>query len=127
VDYRDRGMADALRAVVSGAPDARVLVLTGNVHAMTAAPPWAMFDGGRRIEPPMTAGRLLSDLHPFSVDIEATAGDAWTCTGPCGVHPVHARDAGGQVPRLEFRAASDSAWNASLLLLRFSASPPAIR
>ena len=127
VDDRDRGMAGNVRAVVAGAPDARVLALSGNVHAMTAAPPWEMFDGGKRIEPPMTAGRLLADLHPFSIDIEATTGDAWTCTGACGVHPVRAREARGAVPRLELYSPSESAWNAALLLPRFSASRPAIQ
>jgi len=127
VDDRNLGMADNLRAVASGAPDARLLVLTGNVHAMTAAPPWEMFDGGKRIEPPMTAGRLLADLRPFSIDIAAAIGDAWNCTGVCGVHPVHPRDARGAVPRLEFQAPQDSAWDASLLLPRFSASRPAIQ
>ena len=79
------------------------------------------------IEPPMTAGRLLADLHPFSIDIDATTGDAWTCTGTCGVHPVRAREARGAVPRLELYSPSDSAWDAALLLPRFSASRPAIQ
>lgn len=126
VDDRDRGMADNLRAAIARARQARVLVLTGNVHAMTAAPPWEMFDGGKRIDPPMTAGRLLADLHPFSIDIEAAAGNAWTCTGTCGVHRTFAHGAENAAPALELPDPSESAWDAVLLLPRFSASRPAI-
>jgi erythromycin esterase-like protein len=126
VDDRDRGMADCLRGAIARARQAKVLVLTGNVHAMTAAPPWEMLDGGKRIDPPMTAGRLLADLQPFSIDIGAAAGNAWNCTGTCGVHPTFARGAGNAAPSLEFLDPSESAWDAVLLLPRFSASPPAI-
>ena len=125
VDDRNRGMADNLRAVLSRQPDARMLVLTGNVHAMTGPPP-VMFDGDKRVELPMTAGRRLADLQPFSVDIEAATGEAWTCSGTCNVHPVVDRGAGAAAPSLELQDTSESPWNSVLLLPRFSASRPAI-
>jgi hypothetical protein len=123
-DDRNRGIANNLRDVVSGARGAKVLVLTGNVHAMTGMPP-QMFDGGKRIDPPMTAGRLLADFRPFSIEIEASTGEAWNCTGTCGVHRVRSRDQGASAPSLELQG-EDAPWDAMLLLPEFSASRPAI-
>ncbi len=69
---RDAAMADALRAHYATLPsDGRLLVLTGNVHAMRTQPeglPW----------PPMTA--LLLDLQPYAVRVDARSGEAWGCT-----------------------------------------------
>lgn len=124
---RNQQMAENLRAIARHSPQATLLVLTGNVHAMTSAPPWAMFDRGKRIEPPMTAGRYLSDLHPLSINIDAASGDMWVCMdGECGAHPVFAHGA-GSLTTLEYSKPAESAWDATLTLPRFTASPPAIR
>jgi hypothetical protein len=124
---RNRGMAAILRRTALAAPQARLRVLTGNVHAMTGKPAWDMFDeSGRRIEPPMTAGRLLADLHPFSIDIEALGGSAWTCqAGRCGAHAYHATP-GMHAPAIDNAADAGAAWDATLRLPAFTASPPAI-
>jgi hypothetical protein len=123
---RNRGMATILRATALAAPQARLRVLTGNVHAMTDRPAWDMFDeSGRRIEPPMTAGRHLADLHPFSIDIEALGGTAWTCqAGRCGAHAYRAKP-GMHAPAIDIATDVGTAWDATLLLPAFTASPPA--
>ena len=68
---RDAAMAEALRAHHATLPsDGRLLVLTGNVHAMRTQPeglPW----------PPMTA--LLLALQPYAVRVDARSGEAWAC------------------------------------------------
>lgn len=130
VDGADRnlGMAAILHRTALTAPQARLRVLTGNVHAMTGKPAWEMFDeSGRRIEPPMTAGRHLADLHPFSIDIEALRGMAWTCQdGTCTTHEYRAKP-GMQAPAIDVATEAGAAWDATLLLPAFSASPPAIQ
>jgi hypothetical protein len=120
---RNRGMADCLRAALSRRPDATVLVLTGNVHAMTRRPPWTMLDEqGHPIEPPMTAGRYLADLAPLSVDVQAAHGAYWACRADgCRVQAVRPHGARGLS-----RNGEDSAWDFELVLPRFTPSPPAI-
>lgn len=68
---RDKRMADHLRTVVQRSPNAIIVILTGNIHAMTARPSGTMFNNGKQIEPPMTAGRYLADLSPLSINISA--------------------------------------------------------
>jgi erythromycin esterase-like protein len=126
MDRRNRHMADALRTAVARNPDAMLLVLTGNVHAMTRKPPWEMYgDDGKRIEPPMTAGRYLSALDPLSIDIYAASGEFWACMGgQCKPQTVRPQ-APIANPALEKQAATESAWDFTLTLPRFHASMPA--
>jgi hypothetical protein len=86
-----------------------------------------MFDeAGHRIEPPMTAGRHLADLRPFSIDIEALRGTAWTCRDDsCAAHEYRAKP-GGRAPAIDIANGAGAAWDATLLLPAFTASPPAI-
>ena len=123
---RDRDMADCLRATAAGFPGAQLVVLTGNVHAMTRRPPWAMNDGnGKPIEPPMSGGRYLADLHPLSIDIDARTGSYWVCIGGrCRQQAV--RGSHGPAPTMDIHATSESAWDATLVLPRFTPSPPAV-
>lgn len=122
---RNRNMADCLRHTAAAHPAAQVLVLTGNVHAMTQRPPWTMEENGKPIEPPMTAGRYLADLHPLSIDIEAATGAFWACiAGECRPQALHPRP--GASPGLTVAKSSPSAWDAELVLPRLTASPPAI-
>lgn len=123
---RNKRMAEHLRGVVRDASQATVLVLTGNVHAMTAEPPWKMFEGGKQIKPPMTAGRYLADLHPLSINIDAASGQAWNCSGhDCAANPVLDRGRQDQAV-LVFSESTESAWNAILTMPEFTASPPAV-
>jgi erythromycin esterase-like protein len=126
MDARNRGMAAALRATATQYPTATLLVLTGNVHAMTHRPSWAMFEDGKRIEPPMSAGRYLADLMPLSIDVEGARGGYWSCTAQgCHVQTI-AGPASRQRPTLQ-RNGRDNAWDVTLVLPRFTPSAPAIR
>ena len=71
---------DAARAL----PRGRMLVLTGNVHAMLFKPGYC-----RQCQTPMTS--YLRDLEPYSVDIVARAGASWGCSDACGPVAVQAR------------------------------------
>lgn len=123
---RNRLMADSLRKVITRSPQAMLLVLTGNVHAMTSAPPWAMFDRGKKIESPMTMGRYLSDLEPLSINVDATSGESWNCmNNNCGPQSMPVRNPVSK-PTLEYHGPEDSPWSASLTLRKFLASPPAV-
>lgn len=122
MDARNRGMARILRKAASLAPDARLVVLTGNVHAMTQ--PGGLFLDGRRIVP-ATAGRALADLGPVSVDIRGAAGEAWACTPDCAKHPATPSPRELAMPTLE-RNAPGSGWDYTLVLPRLTVSSPAI-
>lgn len=125
---RNRHMADTLRAAAARNPDAMLLVLTGNVHAMTREPPDDMYLDGKRIEPPVTMGRYLSDLQPLSIDVYAASGDYWACphAGTCERQAVRP-----QAPQAETRMQKapprESAWDFSLTLPEFHASTPAVQ
>ena len=80
---RDRTMAATLRKAYAALPaNARLLVLTGNVHAMRVQTIFCP-----QCQQPMAS--YLVDLHPYSVRIDANAGQAWMCQGvECGPHTV---------------------------------------
>lgn len=81
---RDRDMADYLRTAFLALPQGRMLVLTGNVHAMRQPPP--MIDDGVY----RTATQLLADLDPFAVHLSAPSGDFWGCVNrSCGVRGIN--------------------------------------
>lgn len=123
---RSRSMADRIRQAVSRHPQARTVVLAGNVHAMTAPPPWPMLDEGKPVAPPMSMGRLLGDLSPLSIHITAPSGAYWTCVaGVCGPQPA---GSGPVPPRPQLRVErADQPWRRTLVLPSFSASPPAVQ
>ncbi|HUH90375.1 MAG TPA: calcium-binding protein [Lysobacter sp.] len=75
---RDEAMADTLRAAFASMPVGRLIVLTGNVHAMLEKPR----DAPPQMQRPM--GSYLRDLDPFSVDIVARQGEFWACIERCG-------------------------------------------
>jgi hypothetical protein len=74
---RDKAMADRLLEALRGSTRSRVLVLTGNVHAMRARPAYAPPE----MQAPM--GSYLADLQPFSVDIAARGGQFRACLATC--------------------------------------------
>lgn len=81
---RDKAMAGRIRAVFQALPSGRLLVLSGNVHAMLAKPGYA--------PPEMqdTMGSYLRDLDPWSVNIAAQTGEFWACAGTtCGPTAVN--------------------------------------
>lgn len=82
-DQRDAAMAAHLRQQFNALPgDARMLVLTGNVHAMRTrsadAPP----------EMQKTMAAYLLDLPLYSVRLEALRGHFWACFQPCRAVPL---------------------------------------
>ena len=79
---RDRAMADRLRSAFSALPHGRLIVLTGNVHAMKFKPDYCP-----QCQTPMTAH--LRDLSPYSIEISARGGAFHGCLpGGCGPVPV---------------------------------------
>jgi hypothetical protein len=121
---RDGRMAARLRSAIAAHPGSRVLVLTGNVHAMTGAPP-EMFREGKPYTLPLTMARRLADLHPVSVDIRATQGDMWVCQDTCGVHALPPQRRTVDAPELA-RNDPGSTWDYRIALPRFTASLPAV-
>ena len=115
-------MARILRRAATLAPDARLVVLTGNVHAMTH--PQEMYLDGRRVVLE-TAGHALADLAPVSVDIRGAKGEAWACKSTCARQPVTRFPRALAAPALE-RNAPGAGWDYTLTLPRLRASPPAI-
>lgn len=107
---RDAAMASALRAHHAILPShGRLLVLTGNVHAMRTQPeglPW----------PPMTA--LLLDLQPYAIRVDARSGEAWGCTQhrQCGARSLPAYTG----PSPLQKTGSDRSYDLQLWLPRFS-------
>ena len=80
--WRDRAMARQLRRAWAALPHGRMLVLTGNVHAMRRKPAYA--PAGMQV--PMTAD--LQDLEPLSIVIAAASGAFWACRTPMTCGPI---------------------------------------
>lgn len=70
---RDRAMAAHIRRAFQALPRGRMLVVTGNVHAMRFKPDYCA-----QCQTPMTS--YLEDLSPWSVDVQALAGEFVACT-----------------------------------------------
>lgn len=82
-DQRDAAMATHLRQQFNALPaDARMLVLTGNVHAMRTRPA----DAPPEMQKTMAA--YLLDLPLYSVRLEALRGHFWACFQPCRAVPL---------------------------------------
>ena len=77
-EQRDAAMSTHLRQQFMAMPSqARMLVLTGNVHAMRALPSDASPEMQR------TMASYLLDLPLYSVRLEALRGHFWACMSPC--------------------------------------------
>lgn len=83
-EHRDREMAAHLRRAYGALPQGRMLVLTGNVHAMLVKKESRL---ALQLPTPMTS--YLVDLDPYSVNISAVAGSLWACSTSCGVMQVN--------------------------------------
>lgn len=81
-DARDQAMAARVRDAYAALPRGRLLVLAGNVHAMLRKPT----NAPTQMQVPM--GEQLLDLAPYSVRIDANAGQSWACMNLCGPLPV---------------------------------------
>lgn len=92
---RDDAMAAELRRLHQQMPArGRLIVLTGNVHAMLQRPEGAPEEMQLR---PMASS--LRDLDPYSVRLEALRGESWSCTDRCRARPLPERAA--RAPRVD--------------------------
>ena len=71
-------MAGRLRTAIAKLPRGRLIVLSGNVHAMRERPKYAPPE----MQTPMDA--YMRDLHPYSINITANGGEFWACMKTCG-------------------------------------------
>lgn len=109
LDYhaRDEAMAQTLRSALAELPAGRLVVLTGNVHAMLDKP------GDAPAQMQQAMGSYLRDLDPYSLDIVAREGEFWACIERCG--PVQAP--GGA---LASQVDDSGIWHFRVVLPRFS-------
>jgi len=83
-EARDAAMATHLHQQFNALPPgARMLVLTGNVHAMRSPPA----DAPPEMQQRTMASHLL-DLPLYSVRLEALSGHFWACVQPCRALPL---------------------------------------
>jgi len=83
-DMRDAAMATHLHQQFNALPPGdRMLVLTGNVHAMRSPPA----DAPPEMQQRTMASHLL-DLPLYSVRLEALRGHFWACVQPCRALPL---------------------------------------
>ena len=103
---RDQAMAHSLRTAIAALPRGRLIVLSGNVHAMRKRPK----DAPPEMQTPM--GAYLGDLKPYVINITANDGEFWACTKTCG--PV-------AVPHLGQHSGrdSDGPYDLQVVLSRF--------
>jgi len=87
----EAAMAYVLRRAHDAFARGRIVVVTGNVHAMRSRPANAP-EGFP--EQPMTA--LLQDLSPYSVNLTAARGAYWACGETCGTVDVAPSQGGGR-------------------------------
>jgi erythromycin esterase-like protein len=76
---RDKAMADFIRTALARMPEGRMVVLSGNVHAMRRKPQYAPPE----MQDPM--GSRLADLDLFTINLGAAKGQFWACgQSECG-------------------------------------------
>ncbi|UHH10031.1 calcium-binding protein [Luteimonas fraxinea] len=111
LDNCEAAMAHVLRRAYDAFPRGRILVVTGNVHAMRKRPPNApaLFP-----QMPMTAH--LRDLVPVSIDISAARGAFWACMDDdaCRAFPADT------LPRNAGRQRDDAPYDYRLVLPAFT-------
>lgn len=124
---RDRRMARELGEIAADAPDAVMVVLTGNVHARITP--------GTRWDPdfePM--GYLLREALPdrpiVALDLKHPDGSAWVCTGPlpedCGVRPMSGSGADETGRAVRLGAGSGAPFDGVYTVGSLTPSPPAL-
>ena len=87
----EAAMAHVLRHAHDAFPRGRIVVVTGNVHAMRSRPASAP-EGFP--DQPMTA--MLQDLSPYSVNVTAARGAYWACSETCWTVEVAPSRSGGR-------------------------------
>lgn len=122
---RDRTKARALEGLATSAPDAIVVVLTGNVHARVGlGTPW-----DPEFEP---MGFLLRRALPrreiVALNLEHAGGEAWVCTGSapsdCGPRSMRGSGTTRDVPSVRFDDSGDP-FHGVYSVGSLTSSPPA--
>lgn len=96
-EIRDQAMASYLRQAHKKLAKGRLLVLTGNVHAMLRKS-----SSCQQCQTPMTS--YLLDLNPYSIDVKAKQGTFLGCAKECG--PMSTQSASNSGPLYEGSAYS---------------------
>lgn len=115
---RDVAIANGIRRIRTAHPEAKIIALMGNLHAMGEP----MQLGGRQFVP---SGSLLQDLHPVSVFIAYPAGTTWACMPACGIQKLEAVKGVAGAPRFS-AGAPMGGYSHTYLLPSITASPPAV-
>lgn len=118
---RDAGMAGKLSKFIQSFPDAKVVALVGNLHALkTKGTPY-----DPAVEP---MAFLLSPLRPISLTIDFPRGTAWTCNGyDCGVHNVGMPNRPDLAPTgFTIKHSEQSGYDGTFRLASVNASRPAV-
>ena len=115
---RDVAIATGIRRIRTARPDARIIALMGNIHAMHKP----MELDGRTLVP---SGSLLNDLDPVSIFLAYPAGTVWACMPGCETQKLEAVK--GVVGKSGFRpGAPMDGYTYTYLLPSITASPPAV-
>lgn len=118
-ETRDAAMARCIDAGIDAAPDARILVLTGNYHARVAiGAPW---------DPAFEfTGHALRHRKPVAIDLSAARGTAWICTPDCGRFTLSDRGTNEAMwLRMDESRRADG-YDGEVRFPAFEASPPTI-
>lgn len=121
---RDGEMAQCIGEALDEEPQARFLILVGNVHARTVqGVPW------NPTYLPM--GAFLDACYPLiSLNLSYRGGTAWTCTGDpieCGVHQVSSHpDQGEDDFAVLYDGRNKAGYDGELYVVELTAAPPAV-
>lgn len=116
----DEHSARIIQQAMARSPGARLVSLSGNVHAM------------KKPLPSQPDRKPLPMFFPtgktFSLNVPVREGTAWVCTKDCGVTRLSsAMQAPACVENCFTRPQSDDSYDAHYVLMRASASPPAVK
>lgn len=119
VDARDKAMAGILDAAVEARRDARLVVLTGNVHARKTP--------GFGANPEFRSMAAYLKVPTRSLAFRARRGTYWACRPDCGVVDATPNELASELPRFDLTAAEPSAHYDGIIELGVvSASLPAV-
>lgn len=116
--YAELDRAHLWSVAARAAPDRRMMILVGSVHAEKA----------RRVGSPLglPAAAHFRPEEVLSLFVAHQGGEAWTCVDDCGVHPVAAAEPARQ-RGIVMAAEADGTFDGYLALGPTTASPPVSR
>ena len=129
-DARNRRIAAALRQAFERDRGRSFIVLIGNYHARRRMPTQRMGGLAAGQRPPMPTMAHLADVPLHVIRVEAERGAFWGCPSPgsCGPLPYRGPPrTGSSLPAVDWTPGPDAAWDARVLLPRYTAAPPAGR